>query len=112
MRKKLLARTRQVMPFPMRRLPISLTAMRLQPMGLLPMRLLLGAWRLRGMIRPAVAQDKKTGPAGIHMNLANRPLSEAFQIIEKQAGITFHFDKTVIDPTRTISLNLDNVTLS
>jgi TonB-linked SusC/RagA family outer membrane protein len=85
-----------------------------------PMQLLLSCLLLLSVIHPAIAQEKspqeKSPPdkrtALLHLNLTNRPLSDAFQLIERQAGVTFHFDKTVIDPSKTISLSLDNATLN
>lgn len=92
MRKNLTTRTRRLMP--------------------LPMRLLFSGCLSLLLFHPVMVQGQKAGNAGIHLNLNNRPVSEAFQAIEKQAGITFHFDKTSIDPSKVISISLDNATLN
>lgn len=58
---------------------------------------------------PAMGQEKK---GALHIVLHNQPVKEALHLIEKQAGVTFHFDKTRIDMTRTVTLDLENVPLS
>ena len=57
----------------------------------------------------ATGQEKKSG--SLHIIVHNQPVREALHQIEKQAGVTFHFDKTRIDMTRTVSLELENASL-
>jgi TonB-linked SusC/RagA family outer membrane protein len=56
----------------------------------------------------ATGQEKK---GALHLILHNRPVREALHEVEKQAGVTFHFDKTRIDMTRTVSLELESASL-
>ena len=78
-----------------------------------PMRLLLSSCCLLLFFHVVIGQEKKTGNTPLHLVLANRPVSEAFQSIEKQTGLTFHFDKTAgIDLTKPVSLNLEKASLS
>ena len=48
----------------------------------------------------------------IKIKLVNQPAAKAFQIIEKQARLTFHFDKTEIDPNSTVTLRFDHAPLT
>jgi TonB-linked SusC/RagA family outer membrane protein len=57
----------------------------------------------------ATGQEKKGG--SLHISLHNQPVREALHQIERQAGVTFHFDKTRIDMSRTVSLELENASL-
>jgi TonB-linked SusC/RagA family outer membrane protein len=57
----------------------------------------------------ATGQEKKGG--SLHIILHNQPVREALHQIEKQAGVTFHFDKTRIDMTRMVSLELENASV-
>lgn len=57
----------------------------------------------------ATGQEKKGG--SLHLILHNQPVREALHQIEKQAGVTFHFDKTRIDMSRTVSLELESASL-
>ncbi len=59
----------------------------------------------------AIGQEKKAGDGSLHLILHNQPVKEALHQIEKQAGVTFHFDKTRIDMTRMVSLDLEKATL-
>lgn len=47
----------------------------------------------------------------IRIKLVNQPAEKAFQIIEKQSGLTFHFDKTEINPSSTVTLRFDHAPL-
>ena len=76
-------------------------------------RLLLGSCVLLLFFQGVSGQDKKTGNTPLHLVLTNRPVSEAFQSIEKQTGLTFHFDKTAgIDLTKPVTLNLEKASLT
>lgn len=66
-------------------------------------RLFIGAGLLIIFLQPVHAQ--------IHLYLDHRPLAEAFKAIETQAGVTFHFDKGSVDPSRPVSLALEKATL-
>lgn len=78
-----------------------------------PMRLLLSSCCLLLLFQTAIGQEKRSGNSPLHLILTNRPVSEAFQAIEKQTGLTFHFDKTAgIDLSKPVSLNLDKATLN
>ena len=57
----------------------------------------------------ATGQEKKSG--SLHLILHNQPVREALHLIEKQAGVTFHFDKTRIDMSRTVNLDLESASL-
>jgi TonB-linked SusC/RagA family outer membrane protein len=59
----------------------------------------------------ATAQEKKNSDGSLHLVLHNQPVKEVFRQIEKQAGVTFHFDKTRIDLTKTVSLDLEKASL-
>jgi len=59
----------------------------------------------------ATGQEKKAGDGSLRLVLHNQPVKEALHQIEKQTGVTFHFDKTRIDMTRTVSLDLEKATL-
>jgi TonB-dependent SusC/RagA subfamily outer membrane receptor len=85
------------------------------------MRKLLPAQTMRGMgiigcllillVPPAIGQNKNVADSSLHLILHNQPVKEALHQIEKQAGVTFHFDKTRIDMTRTVNLDLEKATL-
>jgi TonB-linked SusC/RagA family outer membrane protein len=93
MRKILPARTGHSMPF--------------------PKHLFVSTCCLLLFFHAVTGQEKKTGNVTLHLMVTNRPVSEAFQSIEKQAGVTFHFDKTAgIDLSRPVSLSLEKATLS
>jgi len=49
--------------------------------------------------------QKPTG--SLHLILHNTPAKEALHQIERQAGVTFHFDKTRIDLTKTVTLDFE-----
>jgi TonB-linked SusC/RagA family outer membrane protein len=59
----------------------------------------------------APGQDKKGGNGSLRLVLHNQPVKEALHQIEKQAGVTFHFDKTRIDMNRVVSLDLEKASL-
>jgi TonB-linked SusC/RagA family outer membrane protein len=48
----------------------------------------------------------------IRISIQNQPAEKAFHLIEKQSGVTFHFDKTEIDPDKTVTLHFNNAPLS
>lgn len=48
----------------------------------------------------------------IKIKLVNQPAAKAFEIIEKQAKLTFHFDKTEIDPNSIVTLRFDHAPLT
>jgi TonB-linked SusC/RagA family outer membrane protein len=53
--------------------------------------------------------QKPTG--SLHLILHNTPAKEALHQIERQAGVTFHFDKTRIDLTKTVTLDFEKASL-
>jgi TonB-linked SusC/RagA family outer membrane protein len=57
---------------------------------------------------PVAGQESKP----LHLILHNQPVKEAFHQIEKQAGVTFHFDKTRVDMNKAVSLDLDKASLA
>src|ERR1700722_12587633 len=91
MRKRLPAQTRRGVPIP------EWHSMRLALTGLLFFVLRL----------PVAGQDTKP----LHLILHNQPVKEALHQIEKQAGVTFHFDKTRVDMNKAVTLDLDKATL-
>src|SRR5579863_3416665 len=60
---------------------------------------------------PAMAQERSGNTISLHLVVHNRPVKEVFHQIEKQARVTFHFDKTSIDLNKTVTLDLDKATL-
>jgi TonB-linked SusC/RagA family outer membrane protein len=95
MRKHLPAQTRRGMPLSGRHL----------------MSLLLTGCLFLLLSHSSIGQDKKNSDGSLHFVLHNQPVKEVFRQIEKQAGVTFHFDKTRIDLTKTVSLDLEKASL-
>jgi len=84
------------------------------PAGMRPARariflllLLYGYFLFAPVHSPAEGQDHPD----IKIALVNQPAEKAFHIIEKQAKLTFHFDKTEINPNIIVTLRFENAPL-
>src|ERR1700761_2442864 len=56
----------------------------------------------------AGAQD----PADLHVVINHQPAEKAFRLIERQTRLTFHFDKTEINPSEQVTLHFDKASLT
>ncbi|TDW99202.1 SusC/RagA family TonB-linked outer membrane protein [Dinghuibacter silviterrae] len=60
----------------------------------------------------ALSARGSQGQADIRITLNHQPAEKAFRLIEKQTRLTFHFDKTEINPGQVVTLHFDKAPLS